>query len=333
MKKSVELPIIEPLYSTYHYQGSGSATIAKNETLRNWYLNESVSLTCNREFLIDTTTPRLKIVNSSWLDNPYFEQRWYDTEYLKGYINFVIKRLIDNDFYVVFGGVDDYYVKGKSFYKKRHRNHDGLICGYDSENKTYTIYAYDENWVYRKFVTPQKCFNDGLKAMFKHKYYEAFCGIRPKNDIVELSPDIILNKIKDYLNSSFENYPVSGEGNVFGIVVHDYILMYLDKLSDGSIPHERMDWRIFRTISEHKKAMYERIKKTECILSMKSDISNRYSNIVSVAENMQIMYSFYHKRKRESLLSGIKDELLRVKNNEVILLNEFIKETESALNK
>ena len=52
-------------------------------------------------------------------------------------------------------------------------------------------------------------------------------------------------------------------GIVNGIVVYDYISIYLDKLADGSIPHERRDRRIFRLIWEHKKCMCGRIRDIE----------------------------------------------------------------------
>ena len=59
---------------------------------------------------------------------------------------FLIRSLIDNGYYVAFGGVDDYYMEGKSWYQEKHFDHDGLIVGYDQNDKTYTIYAYDQNW-------------------------------------------------------------------------------------------------------------------------------------------------------------------------------------------
>ena len=53
MKKKVELPLIEPVYSTYHYQGSGSAILKDNPSIRNWFLNEKMLLSCDKGFLED----------------------------------------------------------------------------------------------------------------------------------------------------------------------------------------------------------------------------------------------------------------------------------------
>ena len=96
-------------------------------------------------------------------------------QFMKGYIHPLIRNLLDAGYYVCFVGVDDYYVKGKSWYKERHVNHDGAICGYNQEDKTYCLYSYDSNWVYRKFWTTQKnplmtaenlCFVKAYMAVF-----------------------------------------------------------------------------------------------------------------------------------------------------------------------
>ena len=75
--------------------------------------------------------------------------------FIKGYVHPIIREFINNGYYVFYWGIDDYYLEGKSFYKERHFNHDGLICGYDQNNKTYQIYAYDQKWIYRQFDVKQ----------------------------------------------------------------------------------------------------------------------------------------------------------------------------------
>lgn len=44
MNKYAELPIIAPIYSTYHYQGDASAVINDNPSIRNWFLNNNLIL-------------------------------------------------------------------------------------------------------------------------------------------------------------------------------------------------------------------------------------------------------------------------------------------------
>ena len=116
MKKTVELPLLEPLYSTYHGQGSATAILTESPSLINWYYNEILILSCNRKFLNGYTSPQINIKNSEWSANPYFYTQKYYNRFLKGYVHYVIRNLIDDGYYVYFRGVDDYYVEGKSWY-------------------------------------------------------------------------------------------------------------------------------------------------------------------------------------------------------------------------
>lgn len=326
-KKKVELPLVEPIYSTYHYQGDGSAVLVNNPSIQNWYLNQVLMLTCTRKFLNGFTTPEISIADSSWNLNPHIDKKWYNTQFLKGHVHSVIRNLLDAGYYVHFNGVDDYYVEGKSWYHERHFNHDGCICGYDQENKTYCIYAYDQNWIYQKFWTSQKCFDRGLKAMFKKGYFGNFCGIKPKENQVEFSSETALKKIVEYLDSTMDKYPETEQGTVIGIVVHDYIAKYIEKLYDGSIPYERMDRRIFRMIWEHKKVMLERIKLIENDLSLGSNISDAYNTVVREANNIRMLYASHHMKRKDSVLPIIKKKLLSIKELEQKLLEELLNNT------
>ena len=324
MKKCVELPLIEPLYGTYQNQGPGTAVISRNQSIRNWHLNQVVNLTCNRKFLNGFTTPEVTVLDSAWSVNPYLDKRWISTEFTKGYINPIIRELLDKGFYVAFVGVDDYYIKGKSWYKERHFSHDGLICGYDQSNKTYCIYAYDSNWIYQKFWTPQKDFNAGRIAMRKKGNFANICGLKVKEDKIDFSPEIAHQKIKEYLDSNLEKYPFEGEGNVYGIVVHEYIAEYVSKLYKQDIPYERMDRRVFRLIWEHKKVMLERIEKIEQSLQLSNDISEKYKHLVSEADAIRMLYASHHMKRRDSVLPIIKRKLLNLMDKEKELLTLLV---------
>lgn len=327
MNKFVELPLIEPIYSTYQYQGPGSVILASNPSIRNWYLNEVMLLTCNRKFLSGVTTPNINIVHSYWIYNPYLEQRCFSMQFLNGYVNPLIRNLLDSGYYVCYEGADDYYIKGKSWYNERHFIHDGMICGYNQKDKTYCLYSYDSNWVYRKFWTTQKSFDKGRKSAFQRGTYGRISGIKPKKDIVEFSPGTACQNITEYLDPSTEKYLDYGKENVFGIAVHEYIAKYIGKLSDGSIPYERMDWRVFRLIWEHKKAMLERIQCIETSLKVRPDISKRYAPLVTEADKMRMLYASYHMKRRDSLLPVIQKKLLVLKEKEQNLLEELLEKT------
>lgn len=324
MKKKVELPLVDPIYRTYHYEGCGAAIIANNPSIRNWYLNEIMNLVCTRKFLTGFTTPQLTLYKSSSDANPYLEKEEYSMNHAKGYINHIIRELLDDGYYVFFAGPDDYYIEGKSWYKERHFYHTGLICGYDQEKKTYTMYAYDSNWRFQKFVTSQKSFDIARKAMLKNRVSGRICALRPLTEVVEFNPQRALLKMKEYVESTFDKYPITETGYVFGIAAMDYLAIYLDKLYNSEIPYDRMDRRVMRLIWEHKRAMLERIQKIEEELHLDNETSTAYADIVKEADGMRLLYASHKARQRNSLLPIIRGKLLAIKDEEYKLLTAFI---------
>lgn len=324
MNKHVELPLIEPLYSTYHHYGLTTSIIANNSTIRNWYLSNAVNLECGRKFLSGFTSPQICVANAGTRISGLFDTIGYPMRFLEEYTDSLFCNLLDAGYYVYFDGIDDYYVKGKSWYGEKHFGHNGVICGYDRDEKTYCIYAYDSNWIYQKFWTPQMAFDEGREAMFKMGEYGSICAIKPRQDIVEFSVETSLKGIADYLNSDLLKYPEDGDGNVRGIVVHEYIAKYVDKLHDGSIPYDRMDRRVFRLIWEHKKVMFERIEKIEQSFQWDNSISEQYRALISQSDAMRMLYASHHMKRRDSVLPIIKKKLLNLMETEKELLTILV---------
>lgn len=326
--KKLELPLTEPLYSTYHMQGTGTAILVSNPSIQNRYLNQILMLTCSRKFLNGFTSPEINIADSAWDVDPYLDKKWYNMQFLEGYTHVVIKKLLNAGYYVYFNGIDDYYVKGKSWYHEKHFSHDGCICGYDQENKTYCIYSYDRDWIYQKFWTPQKSFDAGRRAQFKKGQHGIVCGIKPHKDVVSFSAEAALKNIAKYLDSNMEKYPEAAEGAVVGIVVHDYIAKYLQLLYEGSIPHSKMDRRVFRLIWEHKKVMLQRIVRIEETLSLDSAISKAYNAVVRDADHCRMLYAAHHMKQRNEILPIIRKKLLALKSKEQDLLHALLEKSE-----
>lgn len=320
-----ELPLEVPFYSTLHFQGLAGAVIHNNPSIRNWYINESMVLSCSKSFLNGFSSPNIGIVNSCWTDNPNFERQVYQMRFLNGYINHLIRELIDNGYYVNFDGLDDFFIEGKSWYKVRHFNHDGLIYGYNQHEKTYKIYAYDQNWIYRGFNISQKCFNKSREYMQAKGIYGTVAGVKPTNNQILLNPVQINNHLKEYLDSNFNKYPIDDiDNDALGIVVHEYLMLYIDRLYNGIIPYEKLDWRVFRMLWEQKVFMLERLQKTEKLLNFDSTISNAYYKIVKNADDIRMLYASHHKKRRDSLLIAMKNKLKEIHELEKELLLKFI---------
>lgn len=331
MSKSVQLPIAEPLYSTYHYQGNSGAILTENMSIRNWFLNRVMNLSCSRLFLYGYTSPFVSVKDSSDGENPYIEKISFSMRYLDSDIHRVIRRLIDDGYYVSFSGVDDYYVKGKTWYHEKHFIHDGLICGYDQNDKTYTIYAYDKSWVYRTFKTPQRAFEAGRRASLADGFCGTICAMKVKSENVELRPEEICKCLKEYMNSSLNMYPLYSDGMVYGSAVQDYVAMYMNKLADQTVPYERTDRRVFRMLWEHKKVMLERIVAVENKLKMNREISSQYADIVKEADALRMMYASHRMKARYPILLTIRDRLILLKETENRLLTGFIEKMDGAM--
>lgn len=323
MGKRVELPLIEPFFKTFQNQAAGIVVIGNNLSIHNWYLNETANLSCTLDFFDGRTTPDLRIPNSFWNHNPHLEKILVYFQFPGGYINPIIRNMLDAGYYVYFKGVDDYYIKGKSWYKERHILHDGLICGYDSNEKTYCIYAYDSRWVCQKFWTPQKCFDDARKAGMRMADQGYICALKPKMTPVAFSPEIACEGIAQYLDSSLEKYTKEKGRDAFGIIVLHYLAKYVGKLYDGSIPYERKDRRIFRMVWEHKALMLERIQAIEKAYDMGDIYSRRYQPLVKKADNIRMRYASYVAKRRDDLLLTIQSELLDIMNEEKIVLTNL----------
>lgn len=332
MKRKIELPIATPMFSTYHYQAINGAVITSNPSIKNWFYNRMINMRCDRAFLSGYTSPVFSVIWTYYQDNPYLEQFKDDLKFLKGHVHEIIRYMLNDGYYVAFSGIDDYFVEGKSWFGERHFMHDGLIHGYDQEAKTYNMYAYDQNWICRSFITSQSSFEKGRLSAFEQGTFGFIQAIKPKPDPVDLDYPMIRTKLHEYLSSTLEKCPpdlekcpLSAQARAYGIIVQDYLGLYVDKLLNGSIPHDRMDRRVFRMLWEHKTVMLERMKIVEKDLNWDSQISDAYQPLVAKANSMRIMYAIHHASRRDYMLESIKKSLSELRNAEEPILAAFLK--------
>lgn len=326
------LPYVEPMYSTYNGLASAGIPAKQNDTSDNWYYNNTLNWHCTRKFLHGFTSPQLSLSCGSIWNIPFLDKIGVCTRVARRCAFDIIKTMIDDGFYVEFCGVDDYYVKGKSWYKEQHFNHDGLIIGYDDENGTLFIAAYDKRWMFTVFETPQECFMEGMNVLCNKGTYGGLYAVRATNEPQKLNIENIYNELKKYLSSNINDYPLDDPDLVWGVVVYDYLCMYLDKLADGSVPHERRDRRVFRLVWEHKKCMLGRIKAVEELYGWDNKLSSAYEKAVELANKIRFIYSKFVIKYSNRHLENIQVLLMQIKILELNLLGRFLKDIESKLN-
>lgn len=328
----VMLPYVEPMYSTYHWLANAGIPAKQNDTSDNWYYNNTVEWRCTRKFLQGFTTPEMSLSCGSVWNMPFLDKTGVNTRFARRCALDIIRTMLDDGFYVAFSGVDDYYIKGKSWYKEQHFNHDGLILGYDDEKETFSIAAYDQRWIFTVFETPQACFVEAMTTMCDKGTYGALHALKVKSDVQELNLEAICNELKKYLTSDIKKYPLDNPDVAWGIVVYDYICMYLDKLADGSIPHERRDRRVLRLIWEHKKCMLGRIKAVENHCGWDDSLSKKYEEIVKLSDKARFIYSKFVIKHSNTNLEKIQVILMKMKKLELDLLTKFLSKIEGELN-
>lgn len=332
MKKSVELPIVKPIYDVYHCQGSASAVIARNPSIRNWYLNHAIVLSCENGFLYSSSTPEVSVCCSALDTARYLDQRSVNMLYLNGYVHPVIRAMLDDGFYVYYTVIDDYFIQGKFGYKKWHFFHDGLICGYDQNEKTYSIFAYDEKDHYTVFKTPQSGFEAGRRYVKKYGggVVGALCAIRPLDIQYELEPSTIKDNLKEYLRFTFKHFTLEPGENGYGIAVHHYLILYLQRIIDGKLPKGYLDKRAFKMIFEHKAVMLECLQALENKLHWDTDLSEQYKEILKIAERLWLRCLYYEKTQRESVLRDMCDILSQIETDEEVILSQAVQRLELA---
>lgn len=324
MNKKIVLPLVEPVFSTYHDQGCSAAFISTNRSIKNWYINKSILLYCNKKFLDGYTSPQLQVKHTNLYEMSCIHKHQTSLKFLGNRRKKIVRDMLAEGYYIQFNGIDDYYVEGKSWYKTRHFAHNGMIYGYDDEKETYSIFAYDKNWIYKGFEVSQKCFWRGMKEGEKLVNDCYITAIKPKSETIDIDLKSMCFLLKMYLNPELGKIWLNMNNFIHGLEVHDYLCIYLNKIEDNSIPYERADWRVFRLLWEHKKMMLHRIIAVEELLGYNNDLSNEYLEIVKMADDIRMMYANYMVRRRDLLLGIIKSKLLRVKNAEMDVITRLV---------
>jgi hypothetical protein len=325
MERAKQLPYTEPPFCTYQYFGSPGVVAMQNPTAYNHYLNHSINLDCGRRFLSGYTSPDMSVCCCALQDMLFIEHIDVRRSFIDGCELDVIRNMIDDGYYVCFNMVDVYYIEGMLWFEEFHNLHDGMVCGYDDNDHTLTIAAYDSRWFYRSFKTPQEGFVKALASGKERGGYDGFIGLKPKNDTIPLDLGEIARHLEEYLTPDLYGTSFEGPDPVHGIIVHDYMRLYLQFLLDGEIPYDRKDRRIMRLVLEHKKCMADRIAAVENKLGCSSDLSNRYAPVAESANRAHTYYVAYRMKQKDELLRLIQKELATMKAIEEDVLPDFLK--------
>ena len=329
MAKSVQLPFNVPAFAATQGSAAAGMAIKAHGNAYNQTLNQAVSINCSRRFINGFSSPIVTIPNIGLHNYKFIERYGVGFRFTFAFCMDIIKHMLDENFYIYYTCVDDFYMPGKSWYGTRHMYHDGIICGYDDNDGTFSIAGYDINWVFSLMRIPQECFIKGAKSALDVKEYGGVVAYKIRdNTVVEINEAEMLTYLKKHIDSDLEKYPIDQAGDATGSVVHEYLAMYIDKLKDGSIPYEKMDWRSLRPMWEHKKCMLDRIKAVEAKNGWNDELSQKYLPVVEKADRLRMMYAVYYKNRNDKLLDKIHNGLLDIGIRDKELVTEFIEKIE-----
>lgn len=329
--KAVSLPFTVPMFAAHHYSAAAGIALAQYPNAQMQLLNQGLEISCQRIFLRGYTSPLVKMRDTSVNRIKNLQRYTVHLYYAREFLHEMIHAMLDDGLYVYFKGFDDYYLPEKSWYGIRHMEHDGIISGYDNEEGIYELIAYDMDWRFRKIKIPQASLKESMDRSFEQNFFPLIMAVKPKDTKIELDVAGICSKLKRYLDSDVKKYPPEKNGKVIGIAVHDFLAMYIDKLLDGSIPYERMDWRVMRVVWEFRVGVLKRLELIEEEVKLDSSASKAYQKIVTETDRLRMLYAVCSKKRKESLLMSVKKGILDLKEQEAEILCSFIKTVEELL--
>lgn len=324
MNRKNELPLTKPFYSANHGQGTVTSILHSNPSLINWYYNNVMVLSISNDSSDDSFHPLLDICQSGIEDNPFIERQRILLTFLDGSVNRVIRNMIDKGYYIYFGAIDDYYMQGKDGYHKYHFMHDGMICGYDQKNKTYSVYAYDKEMQYRVFQMPQVCFERARKSTEKMGACGFLTAMKPMQEKVEFDPYLVKTRLQEYMDPHLIDNNLKVNSTAFGIITQKYLIKYIDDILYNEYNISFLDLKSFKIIMEHKVFMYERIKKIEEYFHMDNTVSNGYKTVMTDAKMLWNLCLYCFAKVNTNKLPVMKSILERIDNSEEQLLTHLI---------
>lgn len=331
MNKSKQLPFIVPDFATFHDTAIAEMAYIDKPHANAQLLNQRVELACGRAFLTGFSSPQVTIPDAKIYTFPGMHRHCVSMIYAYPFYREIIQKMIDAGSYIYLSSIDDYYIPQKSWYHEEHRLHDGILYGYDDCDDTYTLAAYDTNWVFRSFRIPQKALEESIHSALESGGNVRFIAVLVTEKEIELDILGILKKLKEYINADFSKYPLDGNNIIKGIVVYDFLDIYFGKLLDGGILHEKMDWRVLRIIWEYRVVMLKRLRAVEEKAQIDFSFSTAYEDLVQKTNRLRMLYAFYYKKKKDSLLLTVKDGLMELKMKEKDLLEQFIQKVEEVI--
>lgn len=254
---SKKLPFVDPPITGRLHIAFPLGIMLNNDNCWDWYYSRYIQLMCNTVTIEDNRYTDLMDLDfvvdylwwrNCWLDGEVIPVKKLINRYSIDLHEFIMES-IDEGYYL-YTMLNEFFVPERYYYGKKNFDHDNIIYGYNRQERTYNVIAYNDREVYSR---NQVTFDDLHKGFMETSGDQWFVRSKMKNKkSYELNIKLIHNSLKEYINSS-PPLDFCLENIAFGLETFDYIKKYLISWQGD------YDVRPLHTMWEHKKCMTMRI--------------------------------------------------------------------------
>ena len=310
----MNLPISEPRFAAFNYSASACVVAQNNKMCDNWFFNNSIGITCRKMVCGEIHELVLSVPGTHIGEMPFVFRQQISNLFIRGCQFDVIKNMIDNGYYVLYDGVDDYYLEGKPGYGTYHYSHDGMITGYDEEDKSFYISAYSKNNKYENFKVSSRSLSEGMEYMLNLGEEGLLYACKPMPYIIDLDLCRIKRELERYLDLSY----TSDETCVQGLAIYSFLELYFDETNHIDIRQMRLFW-------EHKKCMLDRLLAIEETLKLSNDYSEEYKEVPDTSRKVMLLCEKFNMTSDRSIIPRIIENINKLKCSEYSVINKLIK--------
>ena len=349
MKKQT-LPLVNPFISHDPPIANLFSILGNNPNTESWIMNNFINIYIKSEGIFDNFYDR----NTFFYGCPWIQVVQIRREIVMQICNDIIdyvKALINEGFYVYAVGNTEYI---PAYHREHYWAHNLMIYGYDDEKKEFYIADFFVNGKYAHDKCTYLELENALKtAEVNRDFVNLIYGIKLKDIEYKFEVDILVEKLKDYLNSENlfckyktrqdEEFYSNRGGNSYNYFSYSEMknsyhfgLSYYDKLIDMARNNSRKLLRPLDLLFEHKVLMGKRID----FLYKNGHISRfNYENLKTLCDNTAhaslILRNIYLKEQiasSKSNLACLEDKTTMIKDLDCRLFENLLNAIKFELN-
>lgn len=279
---------------TVTYQGTSFvlSILLSYENTKNAYFNNYINIQCNGTH--NSYDINLNFTGVTWEDYRVKGIAEMNLYYLKNihkdtFVEF-IKERIDQENYLLFYTVDEYYLSYSRHYQNKHNLHDTYVYGYNSDS--FCIVAYKGEKLTRLNV-PMLELLRALYCQDRTSDHLSFCTFRPNQRVKEMiNLKMIKQSLWDYFQSEY--FGNKSPSIIYGISTYNALIDCVkEAISSYALDISHMDLRPFRLFWEHKKVLKDHISKISEIILVDCSMNGLIDEIemqAGIILNLMIKY-------------------------------------------